>query len=94
MDRRLRFALIAAGAGIVAAGVGLVWWERGVAEERATPAWTEAHQPPEGIALQPSMAAAWCASRPPVPACRAGNRVLRTYAPTLGDEPESLIGRF
>lgn len=84
--------LVVGGVGALALAAGGLWLvQRRAQVKRTTPQWTDAHQPPEGIVAQPAAAAAWCATRPPLPACRAGNRVLRTYAPSLVDEPESLV---
>lgn len=93
LDRRQ--TIIAATAGSVALAALIVWGAQRRADTAArTPAWTDPHQPAEGVAVQPAMD--WAASRPPTiaGACAgitAGAKVRRLYPGTLADDPTSFI---
>ena len=98
MDRK--HALIAAGAVAGAAAVALWAIQRRHAKTRQTPDWGDPQQPAVGTAGQltgqpvppsPDPMASWCAVRPGSPRLSAGSRVMRTYAETLVDDPESLV---
>ncbi len=90
--------IIGGGVGALLA-CGLVWWvTQRAAANRRQPAWTDGEQPPEGTAgeptagpILPTVAASWGAARPPHPGMRGGARVIRSYAPTLVDDPESVV---
>lgn len=93
LDRRQ--TIIAATAGSALLAVLILWGvQRRGSDREQTPAWTDPHQPPEGIAGQPAMD--WAASRPPsiTGACAgitAGAKVRRHYPGTLADDPNSFI---
>lgn len=91
--------LIAAGA-VAGAAVAAFWLvqQRHVAQ-RSTPDWNDPQQPVEGtggqpadgLPLAPSPVASWNAVRPGSPRMDGGTRIMRTYSPTLVDDPESLV---
>ena len=96
MEKRTKVIIGATVAGAVAAGVLWVIAQRH-RESRQSPAWTDPETPPEGtaglaasIGLAPARAA-WCAARPGDPGLRSGSRVMRSYAGTLVDDPESVV---
>lgn len=93
MQRR-KLIIGAAGVGVAAAAALWLIQARAAAKRR-TPSWTDPEQPPEGTAGQPvaapSAMANWCAARPGDPGMRNGARVLRHYAPSLVDDPESVV---
>lgn len=96
MDRRKQLIIGGTIAGVVAA---VVLWEINThfVRRRETPVWTDPEQPAEGTAGLaqaigvPNYIAAWCAARPGDPGLRSGSRVMRMYAPTLKDDPESVV---
>jgi hypothetical protein len=67
--------------------------------ERSTPAWLDAGQPPDGVAVNMGSltdAESWAANRAShmsacCPGRGAGSRVRRTYHDTLADNPNSFI---
>lgn len=85
-------------AGVLAAAVLWAVQQR-AARKRRQPEWTDPEQPVEGTAGQPvamqlampTSAAAWGAARPGDPGMRGGSRIMRHYAPTLVDDPESVV---
>lgn len=94
MDRRKKLMIGAGVAGLLAAA--LLWFiQQRAAAKRRTPAWTDPEQPPEGTAGQPvalpTGSASWSAARPGDPGMRGGSRIMRSYAPTLADDPESVV---
>lgn len=96
MDRQRKIIIGAVVAGAIGAGALWVIQQRHQ-KRRETPAWTDPEQPPEGtggvavsVGLPPARAA-WCAARPGDPGLRSGSRVMRTYAGTLVDDPESVV---
>lgn len=90
--------LIAGGA-VAGAAVLTFWWiQQKAAADRATPDWGDPRLPATGAAGQPSAVpafpdpvASFHAVRPGTPHMSAGSRVLRTYASSLVDDPESLV---
>lgn len=97
MDRKT--GLITAGAVAGAAVAAFVIVQRRHVAQRSTPDWKDPGQPVEGtggepangLPLAPSPAASWNAVRPGSPRLQAGSRIMREYAPTLVDDPESLV---
>lgn len=77
--------MIGSGAAIVAAVALIVGYQARTDAIRRTPAWTDDHQPPEGIVSEPTETASYYAARPGLPDCRAGNRIMRCYEPRLSD---------
>jgi hypothetical protein len=94
-----KHALIVLGAVAGAAAVVIVVMQRRHEHVRSTPDWRDPGQPVEGtggqpavgLPLAPSPAASWNAVRPGSPRLDAGTRIMRDYAPTLVDDPESLV---
>lgn len=93
-------ALIAAGA--VAGAAAAAFWaiQRRHEAARQTPDWGDPQQPAVGTGGQllgqpvppsPDPVASWCAVRPGSPRLNGGSKVMRTYAATLVDDPESLV---
>lgn len=94
MDRRHKIIAAAGAGGLLAAA--LLWFiQQRAAARRRTPDWTDPEQPPDGTAGQPltmpTAGASWSAARPGDPGMRGGSRVLRDYAPTLTDDPGSVV---
>lgn len=97
MERK--HALVGLGAVAGAAAVVFIMIQRGHAKARQTPDWNDPQQPVEGVGgqpanglpLAPSPAASWNAVRPGSPRMGAGSVVMRNYAPSLLDDPESLV---
>lgn len=91
--------MVALGVAAGAAAVVVVMLQRGHERARRTPSWNDPQQPvegtggqpAEGLPLAPSPAASWHAVRPGSPRMQAGSVVMRHYAPTLVDDPESLV---
>ena len=97
MTRQHALLGVAAAAGAAVAAVWIV--QQRHASARITPDWHDPGQPVEGTGAQPAMglplapspAASWHAVRPGSPRLGAGSVIMRTYAPSLVDDPESLV---
>jgi hypothetical protein len=92
--------LIAAGAAAGAAFAVFIAIQRKHASVRATPDWGDPEQPAVGTGGQlqgmpvppsPDPVASWFSVRPGTPRLNAGSRIMRTYAATLVDDPESMV---
>jgi hypothetical protein len=88
--------------GAVVAVLGLaalLLWRAQRRQDEAGPDWTDPHQPPDdmGPAMQaPDPGVSWAANRcGPMSSCctgqGAGRRTRRYYAPTLADDPGSIV---
>lgn len=97
MDRKHILMALGAAAGAAAALVWLV--QQRHEAQRRTPDWKDPGQPVEGtggqpadgLPMAPSPVASWNAVRPGSPRLGAGSVVMRHYAPSLLDDPESLV---
>jgi len=91
--------LVTLGVAAGAAAVVVIVLQRGHEQAGRTPDWHDPGQPVEGtggqpannLPLMPSPVASWNAVRPGSPRLSAGSRIMRDYAPTLLDDPESLV---
>jgi hypothetical protein len=92
--------LIAVGAAAGAAFAVFIAIQRAHAKALATPDWGDPEQPAVGTGGQllgqpippsPDPVAAWFSVRPGSPRLNAGSRIMRTYASTLVDDPESMV---
>lgn len=94
-----KHALWACGAAAGAAAFAFWYIQRRAEDNGSTHDWGDPDNPRTGAAGQPTAPfpggpdplAAWHAVRPGTPHMTAGSRVLRTYAGTLVDDPESLV---